>query len=73
MRRLMEATLAALFIPTRLPAWHHVYKHRQTLGGSLWVRLDREQQGSAELRDVALAPRAVQNARDGSTRSTVPA
>jgi SAM-dependent methyltransferase len=40
MRRLVEAALAALFIPARLPAWHYVYKNRQRLGGSLWVRLD---------------------------------
>jgi len=39
-RRLVEAALAALFIPARLPAWHHVYKNRQKLGGSLWVRLE---------------------------------
>lgn len=40
MRRLVEAALACLFIPARLSAWHYVYKNRQRLGGSLWVRLD---------------------------------
>lgn len=40
-RRLAEAALAALFIPTRLSAWYYVYRNRQNLGGSLWVRLDR--------------------------------
>jgi SAM-dependent methyltransferase len=40
-RRLIEAALAAFFIPARLPAWRRVYKNRQSLGGSLWVRLDR--------------------------------
>jgi SAM-dependent methyltransferase len=39
-RRLVEAALAALFIPTRLSAWYYVYKNRHRLGGSLWVRLD---------------------------------
>ena len=39
MRRLVEAALAALFIPARLPAWHYAYKNRQRLGGALWVRL----------------------------------
>jgi SAM-dependent methyltransferase len=39
-RRLVEAALACLFIPARLSAWRYVYKNRQTLGGSLWVRLD---------------------------------
>lgn len=42
-RRLMEATLAAAFAPARLPAWQHVYRNRQKLGGSLWVRLDRSE------------------------------
>ncbi|HLG79975.1 MAG TPA: class I SAM-dependent methyltransferase [Bradyrhizobium sp.] len=41
MRWLMEATLAALFIPTRFLAWHRVYRHRQNLGASLWVRLEQ--------------------------------
>jgi SAM-dependent methyltransferase len=41
MRRLAEAALAALFIPARLSAWQYVYRNRQQLGGSLWVRLDR--------------------------------
>lgn len=40
MRRLVEAALAALFIPARLSAWQYVYRNRQKLGGSLWVRLD---------------------------------
>ncbi len=40
MRRLVEAVLAALFIPARLPAWHYAHKNRQRLGGSLWVRLE---------------------------------
>lgn len=40
-RRLTEAALAALFIPTRLAAWRYVYRNRNRLGGSLWVRLDR--------------------------------
>jgi SAM-dependent methyltransferase len=40
MRRIVEAALACLFIPARLSAWHYVYKNRQRLGGSLWVRLD---------------------------------
>jgi len=39
-RRLVEAALACLFIPARLSAWHYVYKNRQRLGGSLWVRLE---------------------------------
>ena len=41
LRRLAEAALAALFIPTRLSAWHHVYRNCRDLGGSLWGRLDR--------------------------------
>jgi SAM-dependent methyltransferase len=41
MRRLAEAVLAALCVPARLSAWHYVYRHRERLGGSLWVRLDR--------------------------------
>ncbi len=40
LRRLAEAALAALFIPARLSAWHYVYRHRERLGGALWVRLD---------------------------------
>jgi 2-polyprenyl-3-methyl-5-hydroxy-6-metoxy-1,4-benzoquinol methylase len=40
-RRAAEAALAALFIPTRLAAWHYVYRNRGDLGGSLWVRIDR--------------------------------
>jgi len=40
-RRLMEATLAVALAPARLPAWRHVYRDRQKLGASLWVRLDR--------------------------------
>lgn len=41
MRWLMEAALAALFIPARLSAWQRVYRGRQTLGASLWVRLQQ--------------------------------
>jgi SAM-dependent methyltransferase len=40
MRRLVEATLACVFIPARLSAWYYAYKNRRRLGGSLWVRLD---------------------------------
>ncbi len=56
-RRLMEAALAALFIPTRLSAWRHAYRNREKLGASLWVRLDRcERPDIAELQDAELAP-----------------
>lgn len=41
-RRLVEAALAGLFIPSRLSAWRYVYKNRKQLGGSLWVRLDSD-------------------------------
>ncbi|WP_407178548.1 class I SAM-dependent methyltransferase [Bradyrhizobium sp. STM 3562] len=73
-RRLMEATLAALFIPTRLSAWRHVYRNREKLGASLWVRLDRcERPDIAEMQDAALVPAGIQDVRFEKRHSTAAA
>lgn len=56
-RWFVEAVLAALFIPSRLGAWRHLYENRADLGGSLWVRLDRPEAVSFVAEDAAgLAP-----------------
>ncbi|RAI43331.1 class I SAM-dependent methyltransferase [Rhodoplanes roseus] len=40
-RRLGEAAIATMFIPSRLGSWLAAYADRKDMGGSLWVRLER--------------------------------
>jgi SAM-dependent methyltransferase len=36
-----EAALAALWTPTRLPAWRRAFRDKENMGGALWVHLER--------------------------------
>jgi SAM-dependent methyltransferase len=40
-RKAAEAAVAALSVPSRLPAWSAAFANRANMGGSLWVQIDR--------------------------------
>jgi SAM-dependent methyltransferase len=41
LRWCIEAALAVLWAPTRLPMWRRAFGNRENMGGSLWVHLER--------------------------------